>query len=154
MEWPSEFSVDAFNNHFNLALSRASKCHLNPSDDGAPSIRLRLLWWPSIAEPPMDSPYFTAAQEARAVTSQLNTTVAHRAEWQSAMIKSITTYSKAGVGKPVGGVSRGQVSARFGGSACGGCARPVPSWATEGGGHIVTTVQSASRDAPWVASKT
>ena len=32
--WPSGFSVDAFNNHFNLALSRASKCHLNPSDDG------------------------------------------------------------------------------------------------------------------------
>ena len=115
--WPSEFSVDAFNNHFNLALSRASKCHLNPSDDGQASIRLRLLWWPSIAEPPMDSPYFTAAQEARAVTSQQNTTVAHRAAWQSAMIKSITTYAKAGVGKPVGGVSRGQVSARFGGLA-------------------------------------
>ena len=115
--WPSDFSVDAFNNHFNLALSRASKCHLNPSDDGQASIRLRLLWWPSIAEPPMDSPYFTAAQEARAVTSQQNTTVAHRAAWRSAMIKSITTYAKAGVGKPVGGVSRGQVSARFGGLA-------------------------------------
>jgi hypothetical protein len=113
--WPAEFSVDAYNNHFNLAVSRASRCHLNPLNDDPESMQLRSLWWGAFADPPVESPYFMAAQEARAVTGQHNTTMAHRTAWQAAMIKSITTFVKAGVGKAVGGLSRGQVSARYGG---------------------------------------
>ena len=38
MEWPAEFSVDAYNTHFNLAVTRASRCNLNPSDDSDSSV--------------------------------------------------------------------------------------------------------------------
>jgi hypothetical protein len=113
--WPSEFSVDAYNNHFNLAVSRASRSHLNPLDDSPASMELRSIWWGVFADPPVLSPYFTAAQEARAVTGQAKTTTAHRAAWHAAMSTSIATYVKAGVGKPVGGLARGQVAARYGG---------------------------------------
>ena len=107
--WPSEFSVDSYNNHFNLAVSRASRSHLNPLDDSPASMELRSIWCGVFADPPVLSPYFTAAQEARAVTGQAKTTTAHRAAWHTAMSTSIATYVKAGVGKPVGGLARGQV---------------------------------------------
>ena len=38
------FSVDAYNTHFNLAVTRASRCNLNPSDDGDTLIKLRASW--------------------------------------------------------------------------------------------------------------
>ena len=74
MLWPSDFSVDSFATHFNLAVSRASKIHQNPLDDNDPSMEMRKSWWYVIASPPVSSLYFAAAQEARAVTGQ-NTTL-------------------------------------------------------------------------------
>ena len=114
MPWPSEFSADAYNTYFNLAVARASKAGVNPLDDNAPSIKLRSGWWYVIAEPPAESFYFKAAQEARAVTDQLTSTLAHRDKWRVAMVRAISTLSKSGYGKATGGLGKG-VAARFGG---------------------------------------
>ena len=116
VEWPSVLSVDEFNAHFNRAVTRATRSGLNPNDDGQHSITLRLTWWHVIASPPFGTVYFAAAQEARAVTSQACTTVAHRAAWQTAMTAAVGQMVKAGAGGPLGGLSRGVGSARYGGA--------------------------------------
>ena len=86
MQWPSEFSADAYNTYFNAAVSHATKSNVNPNDDSQPSIDLRKTWWYVIAVPPATSPYFMAAQQARAVTRAESATVAHRTAWRDAMI--------------------------------------------------------------------
>ena len=86
MPWPTEFSADAYNTYFNLAVARASKAGVNPLNDTAPAIMLRSSWWYVIAEPPAESFYFKAAQEARAVTGQHSSTLAHRDSWRVAMV--------------------------------------------------------------------
>ena len=140
MQWPSSFSVDDFNNHFNLAVSRASRAAMNPSTETQNAIQLRSTWWYVIADPPATSHYFTAAQEARAVTGQASTSVAHRAAWQAAMGTAITRLVIAGVGKDAGGMARGTASARFAGALPPGlevsasAATPSTSFPGSGGG--------------------
>ena len=96
--WPSEFSVDAYTNHFNVAVTRATAIGANPPGNTPPEAVMRSSWWPVIAEPPMSSPhYFAAAQEARITTGGACATVADRDEWLRAMVRTIGTLVRAGV---------------------------------------------------------
>ena len=63
-----EMSINAYNAHFNLALTRAGTIGHSPIDDSDASILLRQGWWWVIAALPFDSPYYPAAQEAKTVT--------------------------------------------------------------------------------------
>ena len=45
--------------------------------------------WHVIASPPFNSPYCPVAQVSMVVTRQECTTVAHRDEWRTAMLKAI-----------------------------------------------------------------
>ena len=54
VKWPVELSVNNYNSHFNLALTRASAIGQGPLDDSAPSILLRSAWWHVLASPPFD----------------------------------------------------------------------------------------------------
>ena len=117
MQWPADFSVDAYNEHFNRAMTAATKINLNPTTDNDDDMALRATWWNVLARPPATSLYFQAAQQARAVTRQECTTVAHRTAWHEALIKEITTMVAAGVGKLPGGRAIGAraASAHHGG---------------------------------------
>ena len=68
MGWPEEMSVDAYNTHFNLAVSRAAKIGQAPFDDSDGSMLLRQAWWYVLAPPPVGSVYYQAATEAWTVT--------------------------------------------------------------------------------------
>ena len=122
MKWPSEVSVDAYNTYYNLAVSRASKSHFNPINEDDASQNLRSTWWHIIAEPPVTSTYFAAAQLARSVTNQQRTTTAHREAFRTAMVREVETLVKAGVGRPVGGMARGPVGVNVGNVNFGGTA--------------------------------
>ena len=102
MPWPVECSADAYNSLFNRAISAATRINMNPRSDSNADIALRATWWHVIAKPPASSPYYPAAQQARAITRQECTTVAHRNEWHAAMIKEITTMVQAGATMPTG----------------------------------------------------
>ena len=116
MTWPVDFSVDAYNSYVNLAVTRAGRIGQAPLGDDDDSKLLRAAWWHVIAKPPSTSPYYAPAQEARTVTGQACSTVAHREAWRVAMCEAIGVAVDAGVGAPKGGLARG-VMARYGGTA-------------------------------------
>ena len=115
MVWPVELSVDAYNSLYNRAISAATRINMNPTTEIDADIALRSTWWHVIAKPPADSPYYSAAQQARAVTRQECTSVAHRNAWHAAIIKEITTMVQAGANRPTGarGVAARSASAHL-----------------------------------------
>ena len=71
MRWPTEFGTDAYNAHFNTAVSTAGKVGQAPLGSNGASILLRQGWWHVIASPPSESVYYHgAASEARTITRQ------------------------------------------------------------------------------------
>ena len=52
MQWPADFSVDAYNEHFNRAMTAATKINLNPTTDNDDDMALRATWWNVLARPP------------------------------------------------------------------------------------------------------
>ena len=115
MSWPTEFSVDSYNTHFNTALSLASAVGQNPFNDTPAEILIRQGWWAALATPPESSPYFAAATQARMATGQRCTTVAHRNDWRDAMSTEIRAMVAAGKGAPRGKA----VGGRFGALSAG-----------------------------------
>ena len=130
-KWPVEFTVNAYNSHFNVALSRAGTIGQNPIDDSDASRLLRSAFWHVIASPPFDSPYYPAAQVAMVVTRQECTTIAHRDEWRTAMLKAIKNIiSSRPEGGTGSGLAKGAIShARFGGITQAESMGIVPAWA-------------------------
>ena len=112
--WPVELSVDGYTSHFNTVVSLATEIGHNPIDESAPSQKVRAAWWRVVAEPPMSSPYYEAAREARIVTGQRNATITDRQDWLAAMCKAVALLVSSGSGQPSKALVR-QPQIRFGG---------------------------------------
>lgn len=96
MSWPTSVSVDAYLGFYNTVVSSASTIGMNPNDESDLSQQLRATWWYVFARPPVSSPYYSVAVEARTVTRQEELTLGHRELFRDAMVRAISNQVAAG----------------------------------------------------------
>lgn len=115
LSWPTEVTVDAYNGHFNSAVSLASSIGQNPMGESASEQALRATWWYVLESPTAFSPFCAIAAEARMVTQQADTTIADREAWRAAILKAIMSSHVALGAVSKQGAGRGaDVAVRFG----------------------------------------
>lgn len=96
MSWPSAVTVDAYLGFYNMVVSSAATIGMNPADESVQAQQLRGTWWYVFARPPVSSPYYSVAVEARTVTRQEELTVGHRTAFRDAMVRAIRNQVAAG----------------------------------------------------------
>ena len=123
--FPNELSVAAYQVHVNKTLSMATDVGLNPLTDDPAAAALRLTYWDVFASPPAGSLYDMAAAEARTVTGALNTTIAHRDAFITAMVSAVAARVKASGKRPARSTGVGKtMQANFGGLEYEECIHP------------------------------
>lgn len=87
--WPRKLSVEAYQSFAQEQIRMATDLLMNPAGDTDNDKQRRAGWWPSIAEPPSNSPYRAPAARARARTNGQRESVAHRTAFIEAFLDEL-----------------------------------------------------------------
>ena len=96
--WSKQLSVEAYDGHYNLAVSRAARIGQTPLDDSVEFVQYSSEGGGGtcLLPPPLDSVFYPAAEEARVVTrGGESSTIADRVAFRMAMLEAVSKQASA-----------------------------------------------------------